>query len=930
MTLTAADFPAFFAALHGGRVPFLWQRRLLDQLLADERWPDQIVAPTGAGKTAVIDIHVFAVALMAAGAGPRVPRRLSLVVDRRALVDSQHDLAVATNAALREAIRSGGGLLAEVGRLLLDLHVTCEPEAYPLVVAMLRGGTVPTRRWVDDPAAATIICATPDMWGSRLLFRGYGSSRLARPREAGLLAYDSVVVVDEAHLARQLVATARRIDALEAMAAGAPDLPRLQVVEATATPGKDARSRSVGVAAADLAQGNSGSDDLARRLCTPKRLTLIPLAEWPAASAGARRGLAKTMAEAAADLLAANGRTIACVANTVGAALAVATELRGRGLTVELLVGRMRPHDLRALRERRPGLLTTAGDPNVDVVVATQTIEVGIDADFSAMVTELAPGSTIAQRAGRVNRLGRHETTEVRVAVPASEVPAKGAPPYPSADIAAAWEWVCRRAASGDGLAPWAIAGDPPAEAALPRVVLGRPEPWDAALLARTSDDLVAEPDLALWLSDELEPDTDVSVAVRTGLPSDPLDALALLRATPPRARECFPVSVRTLTALIGAAPEARRFRWRGDDLDVLREGDSLRPGDVVVVDEETRWFTSGVVDPDGSERASDVLEDIDDGEPLLLRIAPGSPIDLATGGRAGHDLLDELVAVSREFQTDGRARRAAMADVIDAFAHRVDGVRYGPFAASLREVVRLLRGRLADVEIVFGPAAPDANPDWLVISDVRRHLGDEEARQTWSAGPGLVLLEAHQAAVSRRAADLAGRLALRRELVAALARAGELHDEGKRDPRFQRLLHGESGVPDGIASEAVLAKSGMRTPADFRAATAGSGLPSGWRHEQLSAVVTAELADLGADERLLAIRLVGTSHGRGRVGFSHTSAQLLEGASGLVVRSESLYDAGGWDALVESTHRAHGVWGCAYLEAILRAADGQVSREGG
>ena len=176
MTLTAADFPAFFAALHGGRVPFLWQRRLLDQLLADERWPDQIVAPTGAGKTAVIDIHVFAVALMAAGAGPRVPRRLSLVVDRRALVDSQHDLAVATNAALREAIRSGGGLLAEVGRLLLDLHVTCEPEAYPLVVAMLRGGTVPTRRWVDDPAAATIICATPDMWGSRLLFRGYRSA----------------------------------------------------------------------------------------------------------------------------------------------------------------------------------------------------------------------------------------------------------------------------------------------------------------------------------------------------------------------------------------------------------------------------------------------------------------------------------------------------------------------------------------------------------------------------------------------------------------------------------------------------------------------------------------------------------------------------------------------------------------------------------
>jgi len=34
------------------------------------------------------------------------------------------------------------------------------------------------------------------------------------------------------------------------------------------------------------------------------------------------------------------------------------------------------------------------------------------------------------------------------------------------------------------------------------------------------------------------------------------------------------------------------------------------------------------------------------------------------------------------------------------------------------------------------------------------------------------------------------------------------------------------------------------------------------------------------------------------------------------------LFDEGGWDELIEITQVPHGVWGCAYLEALLRAAD--------
>ena len=80
----------------------------------------------------------------------------------------------------------------------------------------------------------------------------------------------------------------------------------------------------------------------------------------------------------------------------------------------------------------------------------------------------------------------------------------------------------------------------------------------------------------------------------------------------------------------------------------------------------------------------------------------------------------------------------------------------------------------------------------------------------------------------------------------------------------------------------------------------------------------------------LLVARLVGTSHGHGRSGFPHTSTGLIPpttAAHGTTGRE--LFDDGGWDELIEMTQLRYGVWGCAYLEAVLRAADCQVSGEG-
>lgn len=93
MTFTVSDFPRFFAAVNGGHRPFPWQMRLIDSIITEGRWPAAITAPTGSGKSAVVETHIFLTALNAVGAAPRLPRRLCVVVDRRALVDSQADRA---------------------------------------------------------------------------------------------------------------------------------------------------------------------------------------------------------------------------------------------------------------------------------------------------------------------------------------------------------------------------------------------------------------------------------------------------------------------------------------------------------------------------------------------------------------------------------------------------------------------------------------------------------------------------------------------------------------------------------------------------------------------------------------------------------------------------------------------------------------------
>ena len=158
---------SLLARVVGIDTPYAWQWQAYERLVAGDI-PGSIVVPTAAGKTMLITAFVAALATQAASGAVTLPRRLVHVVNRRILVDEATRLA----QQLAEALVSDP-MLAPVRDALCRLS----SERNPLVVSTLRGGLQDNGAWSLDPSTPAVILATPDMLGSRLLFRGYGLGR---------------------------------------------------------------------------------------------------------------------------------------------------------------------------------------------------------------------------------------------------------------------------------------------------------------------------------------------------------------------------------------------------------------------------------------------------------------------------------------------------------------------------------------------------------------------------------------------------------------------------------------------------------------------------------------------------------------------------------------------------------------------------------
>ena len=373
--MTFPDFSRFFEVCRDVE-PYPWQVRLANQVLADRKWPDVLDLPTGSGKTSAVDIALYALAAAAHGGEFGVhPRRIIVVVDRRVLVD--------------QAWRHGQQLLdrinskAELGPVRRALD-KLSPELPSSI--RLRGACPTDPRWCRSADQVQIIASTVDQIGSRLLLRGYGVTPRMRSVEAGLVGQDTLLLLDEAHLAGPLLDTLGHLERCEPVRGIAP---RRHVVQLSAT---------TAVAAAQepftLTEVDTNDSTLRQRLTAPKTL------HWTE----------KQPQELIATI---DPPCVLLVANTVRTALdwfAKTTKPRTATKPVRLdrepflVTGRMRPVDRQEMLDAVEHRLEHR-EPTL--VVATQCVEVGVDWDFDAMVSECASWDALVQRMGRVNRRGQ-------------------------------------------------------------------------------------------------------------------------------------------------------------------------------------------------------------------------------------------------------------------------------------------------------------------------------------------------------------------------------------------------------------------------------------------------------------------------------------------------------------------------------------------
>lgn len=940
-SITREEFGAFFAALDAAldaahnsaapndapkekreHYPFSWQEEVLDHICEYGVWPERINAPTGSGKSSVVDIHLFANALAAVGAAPRVPRRLCVTVGRRALVDSQATRADKILECMEDALADGSGepdILRRVAEALQSFQTRNDKQGRaPFETGHIRGELSNRNLPVTDISSCAIIAATPDMYGSRALFRGYGSTKAARPRETALLTMDTVMVLDEAHMNRQLLHTTQRIAQLQKREVNL-GVPTLQVVETTATPStEDSGSTTLGVDIEALDKPND--KELHRRVYSHKELMLHPIDKWdgkpgnPATVNAAVDAIMERLAHREAGESSKKAYTVGCIVNHVRTAIAIKEALaKNKALgkdEVQLLVGRKRPYDLKKLQKKHSKLFTTEGDMSVKVVVATQTLEVGIDVDFADLVTELAPASSLAQRFGRVNRLGHRDDSKVVVIEPASgDLVKKDAPPYRAVDLSNAYAWLeALNGAENPSVNPAAMVKNPPVQSSPERLLYQRPEWPDLLEFSRTDENPYDEPDLDLWLHDSLDAETAMGgVIVRDNLPSNTSAAMEILKTSyfAPSDLETFPANLKILQEILDYQDEhgvkPRKFLYRQGEISLWQDADhgeesrqSLAPGDVLLLDTGSVPFTN-------------------QGIAVTQRELPSKK--------------DELEAVPFP--------KGIKLYVYEKCADREKD--FGEYLGlSPEEVAELLDAQSADgkKKRIASELTTEAEGGQEVIAWYAEVTGKESvegsdiAQELVLAAP--VLLDDHQNDVAERTRQLAENLGLAPEFSEALELAAKYHDEGKRDLRFQQMLGAD---PEAEA----LAKSGHRSVAEAYRARSRSALPRGWRHEQLSALMVAASPEKVGEHRDLVLRIIGCSHGHGRFSFAHDAGFLLkegylpEGTDYEALKEQAtrLFNVGYWDNLIEQTSRTYGPYATAYLEAVERAADAQISREG-
>jgi CRISPR-associated endonuclease/helicase Cas3 len=977
--LSAQRFAEFFKALWG-YPPFAWQSALAARVMTDSSasWPQAIALPTAAGKTACMDVAVYALAASLQRRGSVVrcaaPRRIFFVVDRRIIVDEAHERALELGRKLAGAT---DGILKEVADALRQIAYGRDEgweEEAPLLAFQLRGGMYRSEAWARSPLQPIVVASTVDQVGSRLLFRAYGRGPGMWPVFAGLVANDSLIFLDEAHCAKPFLETLQAVARFRKLASK-PLFTCFHSVVLSATPPGGIED----VFEDKSSEPRNPDHPLGRRQLAQKPARLID--PVPAKSAGkSSDAFARALAEQA-EKLADNGlKAIVIFANRVATARAAHELLEARKRDAVLLTGRMRTFDKDdVVQDRLLPLAAKNSEARVldrpIFVIATQTLEVGADLDFDGLVTECASLDALRQRFGRLNRKGRQIQARAAILIRQEQSANSDDDPVYGGALARTWAWLNTHAAGSEiDLGISSLAAKLPQGEALEQ--LNAPSlhapvllPAHLDFLAQTSPRPKPSPEVSLFLHGPARASADVQVCWRADLAIDEdaggEKALDALSHCPPASAECLPVPIwqfqkwmkgevasDTSADIEGEVlrdPDSDRqnpvtrpvIRWPSrDKAQVTSDPDDIHPGDVIVIPagQGADWRVLGDLarfQQGGESEPGTVVLDWGDRSfrasraRALLRLHP----NLVDGWPVSADLKtafgDILTGAEQQLDEDPETLTADLKELLKTLAKEnvPDSWRWLPeVAASLAGDRKLSRNLIAHP---FGGLILRGSRRLQVTSQEVDLFTDEDDASASGTVP--VPLSEHLPGVAEFAKRYAEGSGLDQEFVGAIELAGRLHDLGKADPRFQALLRNGQRYTAGD----LLAKSGdiPKGRASFERVRRAADYPEGGRHELLS-VRLAENADdrLPSDASLreLVLHLIASHHG-----YCRPFAPVIEDERPVGVDFEMF--GRNWSAVSAtqlerldsgvstrfwSLINRHGWWGLAWLESLLRLAD--------